>query len=56
MGQVYVDLLQLNRFALIGNRLERQRLSRMEEHLAEMTVTLRSILAEIEKVQTHDRT
>lgn len=52
LGQVYLDRLQLNRSALVENRLERQRLSRVESRLAEMTITLRSILSEIKKKQT----
>ena len=49
LGQVYLDRLQLNRSALVENRLERQRLARIEERLAEMTTTLRTILSEIKK-------
>ncbi len=52
LGQVYLARLQLNRSALVENRLERQRLSRIESRLAEMTTTLRYILAEIKKKQT----
>ncbi len=53
LGQVFIDQLQLNRSALVENRQERQRLSRIENRLAEMTVTLRGILSEIETKQTH---
>ena len=49
LGQVYLDRLQLNRSALVENRLERQRLARIEARLAEMTTTLRTILSEIKK-------
>ena len=52
LGQVYLDRLQLNRSALVENRLERQRLSRIEARLAEMTTTLRDILSEIKKKET----
>ena len=52
LGQVYLKRLQLNRSALVENRLERQRLSRVEARLEEMTVTLRNILSEIKKKQT----
>ena len=52
LGQVYLDRLQLNRLALVENRLERQRLVRIENHLAEMTTTLRHVLSEIKKKQT----
>ena len=51
LGQVYLARLQLNRSALVQNRLERQRLSRIESHLAEMTTILHSILSEIKKKQ-----
>jgi hypothetical protein len=49
LGQIYIEQLQLNRLALIENRLERQRLVRMENHLAEMSLTLQNILAEVKK-------
>ena len=52
LGQVYLDQLQLNRSALVEHRRERQRLSRIESRLAEMTMTLRDILSEIKKKQT----
>jgi len=52
LGQVYLDRLQLNRSALVENRLEQQRLARIEGRLAEMTVTLRHVLSEIKKKQT----
>jgi hypothetical protein len=52
LGQVFADQLQLNRPALVANRLERQRLSQIESHLAKMTVTLRGILSEIQTKQT----
>ena len=51
LGQVYLARLQLNRSVLVQNRLERQRLSRIESHLAEMTTILHSILSEIKKKQ-----
>ena len=49
LGRVYLERLQLNRSALVENRLERQWLSRIESRLAEMTTTLHSILSEIKK-------
>lgn len=52
LGQVSVDQLRLNRPALVANRLERLRLSRAEERLAEMESTLHLILSEIKKKQT----
>src|SRR5579872_1057700 len=54
LGQVFIDRLQLNRPALVENRLERQRLSRIESRLTEMTVTLRGILSEIKTKQTQN--
>lgn len=54
-GQVFIDKLQLNRPALIEYRLERQRLARLESHLAEMTVTLGDILTAIKTKQTNDQ-
>ena len=52
LGQVYIERLQLNRPTLIANRLERQRLLRVENHLADITITLRELLVEIKKKQT----
>ena len=52
LGQVYLEQLQLNRSALVENRRERQRLSRIESRLDAMTTTLRHILSEIKKKQT----
>jgi hypothetical protein len=49
LGEIYLDRLQLNRFPLVQNRLERQRISRIESRLAEMTTTLRDILFEIKR-------
>lgn len=51
LGRVYSDRLQLNRPALVENRLERQRLARMESRLAEITTTLGHVLSEIKKKQ-----
>lgn len=51
LGQVYLDRLQLNHAALVENRLERLRLSRIESRLDEMTITLHHILSEIKKKQ-----
>ena len=51
LGQVYLERLQLNRFPLVENRLERQRLSQIESHLAEVAATLHTILSEIKKRQ-----
>jgi len=53
LGRVLVDRLQLNRSSLVENRMERQRLSRIESHLAVMTDTLRNILTEIKTFQTN---
>lgn len=50
LGQRFVDQLQLNRPALIENRLEQQRLSQIENHLAALTETLREILVEIRTI------
>lgn len=52
LGKVFIDRLQLNRPALVEHRLERQRLAHIENHLAELTVTLRGILSEIKTKQT----
>ena len=49
LGQVYIERLQLNRLGLVDNRVERQRLSRIESRLIEMTATLNNILSEIKK-------
>jgi hypothetical protein len=51
LGQVFIDQLQLNRSALTENRRERQRLSQIESHLAEITITLRGILSAIKTKQ-----
>lgn len=51
LGRVYIQQLQLNRPALVENRLERQRLSRIERRLDEMITTLRDLLAEVKKRQ-----
>ena len=51
LGQVYIKRLQLNRSALIQNRQERQMLSRIDSHLAEMTNVLQDILSKIEELQ-----
>lgn len=51
LGRVYIERLQLNRAALIGNRWERQRLLRIENQLLEMSSTLLSILSEVKKKQ-----
>ncbi len=56
LGQVFIDKLQLNRSALVENRLERQRLQRLENHIAAMTLTLRGILSEIKAKQTDNPT
>ena len=52
LGAIYIAQLQLNRPALLEHRLERRLLSRIENHLADMTATLREILAEIKRHQT----
>jgi hypothetical protein len=54
LGQVLIDRLQLNRPVLVEHRLERQRLSRIESQLVDMTVTLREILAAIQALQAED--
>ena len=51
LGQIFIDQLQLNRPALVENRLERQRLVRIENHLIDMTGILRDILSEIRSKQ-----
>jgi hypothetical protein len=52
LGQIYIDQLQLNRLALVENRLERQILIRMEHHLEEMSLTLQNILAQVKKQES----
>ena len=52
LGQIFIDQLQLNRTALIENRLERQRLARIESQLIDITGTLRAILSEIKSKDT----
>ena len=52
LGEVYISRLQLNRSALVGNRLERQMRSRLDIHLVEITDTLHAILSEVKKRQT----
>lgn len=52
LGEVYISRFQLNRSALVENRLERQRRSRLDSRLDEMATTLRDILSEIKKRQT----
>ncbi len=52
LGEIYIRRLQLNRSALVGNRLERQMRSRLDSRLGEMADTLRDILSEIKKRQT----
>ncbi len=48
LGQIYIDRLQLNRSALIQNRLERHILSRIESHMTEITNILREIASKME--------
>ena len=43
LGQIYINQLQLNRAPLVANRLERQRMARIENLLAEIAVTIRDI-------------
>lgn len=52
LGEIYIAQLQLNRPALIEHRAERQMLSSIETHLADMTVTLNKILLAIKGRQT----
>jgi hypothetical protein len=54
LGKIFIDHLQLNRPAIVENRLERHRLSQIESHLADMTITLRGILSEIKTKQTNN--
>ena len=49
-GVIYIDQLQLNRPALIENRMERQRSFQTNRYLEEMTATLDAILNEIKKL------
>lgn len=51
LGKVHVFHLQLNRPALVANRLEKQRVQHIENHLAQIQVTLDGILSEIKKHQ-----
>lgn len=51
LGKVFISRLQLNRSALVGNRLERQMRSRLDSRLGEMADTLRDVLSEIKKRQ-----
>jgi hypothetical protein len=55
LGQIYIDQLQLNRIPLVENRVERQRLSRMENHLEQMTLTLQDILSAVKKQEDKKR-
>lgn len=51
LARIYLEQLQLNRPALVKNRVEQHRLARIETRLAEMIQTLQDILSEIKRKQ-----
>lgn len=51
LGQIYIDRLQLNRSALVDNRLEGQRQLRVESRLGKIENALFDILSKLEERQ-----
>ena len=49
LGQAYIERLHLNRAALVAQRQEKQRLSRMESRLEEIAAALQNILSKMEQ-------
>lgn len=50
-GKVYIARLQLNRVPLIAQRLERERLARIEEHIAELHTQVAAVLQKIARLE-----